>query len=115
MIGPQSELYSENKRKLEIENNFNRQYNRTISFKIPAGYAIKNPEALKMDVNCLRDKDKIFAFASDYAIQGDKLTIKVHETYDSINHPAAGYEDFRKVINAAADFNKITLILEPVR
>jgi hypothetical protein len=28
--------------------------------------------------------------------------------------PIAFYEDFRKVVNAAADFNKVTLVLEKI-
>jgi hypothetical protein len=34
------------------------------------------------------------------------------EQYRRIIYPLAEYEDFKKVINASADFNKIVLVLE---
>ncbi|HRG10898.1 MAG TPA: DUF3857 domain-containing protein, partial [Cyclobacteriaceae bacterium] len=47
LIGPQSELYSEEKRKLPIENTHNRAYERVIRFTIPNGYTINNLDALR--------------------------------------------------------------------
>ncbi|HRG10897.1 MAG TPA: hypothetical protein PLJ08_20150, partial [Cyclobacteriaceae bacterium] len=52
-----------------------------------------------------------FLFVSDYTQQGSMITVKISEYYKQLYAPLDRYEDFRKVINAAADFNKITLVL----
>ena len=60
-----------------------------------------------------RDKDQVpFLFKSDYVVKGDIIEVRVEEYYKQIYAPLDRYEDFRKVVNAAADFNKITLVLE---
>ena len=53
-----------------------------------------------------------FLFQSDYTIKDNILEISIKEYYKEIFAPLARYEDFRKVINASADFNKVTLVLE---
>lgn len=112
LIGPQIEMYRDEKRSVEVENDFNRMYDRTIRVKIPAGYQIKNPEALVFDI-VYQEKDQMpFVFKSSYTIQGEFLEVRIEESYKQIHAPIARYEDFRKVVNAAADFNKITLVLE---
>jgi hypothetical protein len=40
------------------------------------------------------------------------MVVTIREYYKEIVAPVARYEDFRKVINAAADFNKVILVLE---
>jgi len=112
LIGPQTEMYRDDHRETEIENDFNRGYNRIIKIHIPSGYQVKNAKDLKFDVR-YSDKDGIpFLFQSDYAMKGDVLEVTIKEYYKQIYAPLARYEDFRKVINAAADFNKVTLVLE---
>ena len=51
-------------------------------------------------------------FVSGYKLEGKVLTITVEEYYKKVQLPISAYADFQKVINAAADFNKVTLILE---
>jgi hypothetical protein len=51
-------------------------------------------------------------FTSDYKMEGDTLKIHVLELYGRTLYPLTDYENFKKVINAAADFNKLTLALE---
>lgn len=111
LIGPQSELYSEEKRKLPIENTHNRAYERVIRFTIPKGYAINNLDALKIRVEYKEGVQIPFLFVSDYTQQGSMVTVKISEYYKQLYASLDRYEDFRKVINAAADFNKITLVL----
>jgi hypothetical protein len=112
LIGPQVEMYRDDKRVNEVENEFNRGYDRIIRIQIPSGYTIKNPQDLKIDIT-YKDKDKTpFLFQSDYAIKDNILEISIKEYYKEIFAPLARYEDFRKVINASADFNKVTLVLE---
>jgi hypothetical protein len=112
LIGRQSELYSENERVTDVENTRNRSYDRTITIEIPNGYTLNNAELLRIHTE-YKDGDKIpFAFHSDYTIKGNVLTITIEEFYKEIYAPRSRYEDFRKVVNAAADFNKVTLVLE---
>jgi hypothetical protein len=59
-----------------------------------------------------KDGDKVpFSFVSDYTENGNEVKVKIDEYYKELYAPLHRYEDFRKVINAAADFNKVTLVL----
>ena len=113
LIGPQSELYNDDKRQIPVENTFNRGYERVIKVNLPAGYSVKNPDDLNFNVIYdNRGSDSPFSFVSTHTIQGNVLTIRVNEYYKEIYAPLDRYEDYRKVINAAADFNKVVLVLE---
>lgn len=115
LIGPQAELYQEGTRVLPIENSFNRTYYRRIEFTIPDGYKISNPEGINLDVAHKDEKGSVtMAFKSEYKITGQKLVILCSEFYNQLSYPVKDFEEFRKVINAAADFNKITLVLEKI-
>ncbi len=111
LIGPQSELYSEEKRQTSIENANNRGYERIIRIYIPKGYQVGNLEAIAKREEYKDGKNIPFSFVSSYTQQGDVLTVKIDEYYKELYAPLDRYEDFRKVINAAADFNKVTLVL----
>ena len=52
------------------------------------------------------------AFVSDFIIEKDKVIITDKEYYRNISLPKEDYENFRQVINAAADFNKVVLVFE---
>ena len=65
-----------------------------------------------MDFSSSKDGKKTMEFTSRYEIKNDFLTITCNEYYDEITVPLERYEEFRTVINAAADFNKITLVFE---
>ncbi|MEY5047756.1 MAG: hypothetical protein RLZZ175_1115 [Bacteroidota bacterium] len=111
LIGDQMEMYQPNKRQQEIEADFNRIYIREIDLEIPNGYRVKNLN----DINLKQQLGADFIFTSTYKIEGNKLKIKVEEYYKTINCSVANFEQYRKVINAAADFNKVTLVLESIR
>jgi hypothetical protein len=53
-----------------------------------------------------------FSFVSNYTLEGQTLTVTINEYYKQLYAPLERYEDYRKVVNAAADFNKVTLVLE---
>jgi hypothetical protein len=112
-IGPQVELYQERERRLPVENEYNRGYYREISFPVPDGYKITNLDALNMKVVCTYDGTAA-EFVSWYKQDGKMITVFIEENYREIRLPLEKFEDFRKVINAAADFNKITLFFERV-
>ena len=112
LIGPQMELYQEKKRELPLEGQFNRSYLRTITVHIPEGYKISNPDDINIKNIYSKEGKEIFSFHSFYTIDGNKLTVTADEHYRENKVAPEVYEEYRKVINSAADFNKITLILE---
>lgn len=112
LIGPQSELYQEKNRSLPVENDFNREYHRLITFIIPDGYVVKNMNDLNMSVVPFKNEGDGVGFTSSYKLEGNKLTVNSDEYYRQINFPLGDYEKYRSVINAAANFNKIVLVLE---
>lgn len=112
LIGPQSELYQDDERLIPVENTFNRGYERIIKVNLPAGYSVKNPGDLNFNVMYDDGSDSPFSFVSTHTLDGNVLTIVVNEYYKEIYAPLDRYEDYRKVINAAADFNKVVLVLE---
>lgn len=115
LLGPQEELYKANFREFDIESNFNREYVREIKFNIPQGYEVKNLDALNTDIYVL-DKatnQRTMAFTSNYKRVDNNVIVTIIEYYTQIHTPVKYYNDFRKVINAAADFNKIALLIEP--
>jgi hypothetical protein len=112
LIGHQTELYQDDKRTTPVENDFNRGYDRVIKVKLPEGYRVKNPDDCKIDIQYKEGDQAPFLFVSSYKQSGQELEIAIQEYYKTIHAPLARYEDFRKVINAAADFNKVVLVLE---
>ncbi|MDQ2658147.1 MAG: DUF3857 domain-containing protein [Bacteroidota bacterium] len=115
LIGPQVEMYREDARVTDVENEYNRGYDRVIKIKLPDGYTVRNPQELKFDVT-YKDKDATpFLFQSDYTLKDQLLTVTIYEYYKELYAPVERYEDYRKVVNAAADFNKVTLVLEKVK
>lgn len=114
LIGPQVEMYQDKNREFDVENYYNHSYLREIKFEIPNGYEIVNLSDLNMDFFGLNKQNKrIMEFKSSYKVDGNVLIITVTEFYNEIRLPKERYEEFRKVINAAADFNKKVLILSP--
>lgn len=109
VIGPQEEMYQDKKRKLPISMPFPHSLIRDIVINIPEGYKITNPESVKFDEQV---QDASMGFTSSYTMQGKKMIIHINEFYSKDFYPATEIEPFRKVINAAADFNKVTLVME---
>jgi hypothetical protein len=110
-IGTQSELYQESVRELPI-NHHTHLYDRVIEFVIPDGYRVANLDDINLKEECLLDDKTTALFHSYYKLEGNKLTIHADEFYKDITLPVELYDSFQKVINAAADFNKIVLVLE---
>lgn len=114
LIGQQIEMYQDRKRMLPYEDGFNRSYYRTINVKIPDGFIISNLNDLNIN-NSYLDKNgkELFVFKSYYELKGNNLKITANEHYNKHLIPVDLFEKYRKVINSAADFNKITLLLKP--
>ncbi|MGB1295178.1 MAG: DUF3857 domain-containing protein [Flavobacteriales bacterium] len=113
IIGPQSELYNDEKRQMDVELDHQREYIRRIVLKIPEGYTLRNLDQLNINVFPKNIDKTDLGFETTYEIVGDELIINNLEYYRVNTVPVKFYEDYRSVINAAADFNKVVLILEP--
>ncbi|PQJ68597.1 DUF3857 domain-containing protein [Polaribacter butkevichii] len=113
LIGQQLEMYQEKERVLPLEGQFHRSYYRTLTLHIPKGYKITNLEDIIIDNSYVKDGKELFSFKSAYQLKGNTLTVTADEHYRENNIQVAMYEEYRTVINSAADFNKIVLLLEP--
>ncbi len=113
IIGRQIEMYQDKKRILPLVDDFKRSYLRTIKIDLPKGYNVSNLEDINIDNTYSQDGKELLSFKSFYTMQGNTLTITADEHYRiNIIDPTI-FDDYRKIINSAADFNKITLVLEP--
>jgi hypothetical protein len=110
-IGKQDELYQEKPRQTPVESTYPRTYKRRIRVSIPPNYQFNNLEGLKLNFD-LRENGKSQAgFHSDFKVTDTELDIYIYEYYYKINFPVSAYNDYKNVINAAADFNKAKIIL----
>lgn len=114
LIGPQSEMYMEHPRTLPVDAGFRHMYERSIVFDVPEGYAIRNLESLLLDVRPEADGRDSIGFRSSYTVDGNTVTVDIEEYYNEVFFDVEEFENYRAVINAAADFNKIVLVLEKV-
>jgi hypothetical protein len=60
----------------------------------------------------MKGKEKLCEFVSSYVIKGNVLDIKIDENYCKTQLPKSVYPAFQKVINAAADWNKVVLVIQ---
>jgi hypothetical protein len=112
LLGPQSELYQEKERQSQIDMFYAHHYLRTLKVQIPQGYKLSGLDALKMNVKFDGNGGEACGFVSDYVVKDNLLTININEYYNVIQLPKEQFENFRKVINAAADFNKVNIVFE---
>lgn len=113
LIGVQSQLYFDDneERMFDISSPFARKYSYEIIVNLPIGFNVDNIDDIKFNV--VEDIDDVdFYFKSDYKLDNGVLTVTIDELYDQSAYPASYFESFRKVINAAADFNKVSLIIK---
>jgi hypothetical protein len=111
LIGKQMQLYAENKRMMPIDINYPHAYYRKIVLNLPEDYEVKGLEALNFNTLLEQDKEKA-GFVSSYTIQDNTIEVVIREYYDNTMYSISNYNDFQKVINAAADFNKISVVLQ---
>lgn len=111
IIGKQSELYHVNKRKLPVEIDYPHAYTRKIKIILPKGITIKNLEKISMNkVAQINNKTEAY-FICDYKKTDSEITIENTQNYNVIDYPLEKFTEYKQVINAAADFNKIVIIL----
>jgi hypothetical protein len=113
LIGPQAEMYKKEKRYMPLDIAYPHGYKRTIEFNIPEGYKVSNLDQLKINETYTRNgSDTTMAFVSDYTTEGNKITISVLEYYKEYQYALSEFEEYRRVANASANFNKVVLVFE---
>lgn len=112
IIGPQAEMYQEKPRQFDIDVNYPHALIRNIEFVIPQGYKIKNLEDINISKVVSENGKETMGFESSYKLEGNVLKISIRELYCQLQYPLSQYEEFQKIINVAADFNKVILVLE---
>ena len=111
-IGRQMEFYQEEKRILPVEIDYPHYYTRKIVVKLPKGYRVKSTNDFKMDYSTVMNDVKVANFVSEAKWANNELVVTNEEFYTVIDYPLEHYESYKKVINAAADFNKIVIVIE---
>lgn len=112
IIGQQVEMYQDKPRQFPMEVTYPHVLERKIEFAIPEGYTVKNLDKLNINTVHTENGETTVGFNSTYKQEGNVLKIHILEEYRKISYPVNQYEQFRSVINAAADFNKVVLVLE---
>lgn len=109
LIGEQMELYKEKERNYDLEFQYAHGYLRTIIISYPEGYIPSNLDQLNYKEIYSEKSDTLFAFISTYKTEGNTITITIKEWYKGVSYPKSTYEDYRRVVNAAANFNKFNI------
>ncbi len=115
LIGKQSELYQESERQTDIAFRSIANYNHEITITIPEGYECLEMDKARMSKSVMMDNDAVMKFESDYELKGNVMIIKINEVYKILSLPKEKYSEFRSVVNASADFNKVVIILHKRR
>lgn len=113
LLGKQNNLYQETERKWDVDINYAKTYKHKIIFNIPKGYEVESFKDLEIDKKMGGDETKNCSFKSTVKTDGNQLIVEVFEIYKSINYPKESYQEYRNVINAAADFAKASVVLRP--
>jgi hypothetical protein len=117
IIGRHSELYANDERVLPVDLDYPYMQNRTITINLPPGYKVLNPEILRKHADYVnREIEPVISFNSDYTLvadkkKGDKLVVRISESYTQLHFSPQYYERYREIINTAADFSKATLVI----
>ena len=110
LIGPQMEMYVEKPRKLPVDEDFNRYYDRQISITLPAGWSCVDLEPMTIHKTLEMDGKVMAEFRSSATQKDGVITVEAIEYYRTEHVPLEHFEAWRSVINAAADFNKRALL-----
>ncbi len=114
VIGTQSELYQETERINPIHMQYPNRYNYEIIVDVPAAYEVEGLESLVIKKELLNEEGvQKCKFESNYRLEGNKLIITIEEFYKEFEYDISEYEGFREVINAASDFNKAAILMNP--
>lgn len=113
MIGRQIELYEKKTRLYPVEMYYPHVQKSMVSIKIPEGYTAKGFEQKNKKID-YKDTSGKMLFGIDVQViqEGESIVMKINEYYAKSSYSIAEYDQFREVINTAADINAYTLLLE---
>jgi hypothetical protein len=57
--------------------------------------------------------DKSSGFESSYTFENGELVVTIREFYTRVSYTVEEYKQYERVMNAAADFNKLVIVVEP--
>lgn len=114
VIGKQTDLYQEKERFTNIDLLYTKTYKHSIVFSIPKGYSVYDYKEFEIQKRFDQVPGQTCWFVSTVKQEGDKIIIQVEEAYNSITYQKKYYEEYRKVVNSAADFYKAALVLKPI-
>ncbi|MFW6225072.1 MAG: DUF3857 domain-containing protein [Bacteroidota bacterium] len=114
VIGQQIKMHNkkEEQRELPIEINYPHHLNRDIRFIIPEGFTIKGLDKLRYNLSYGPEKVPDIGFVSSYKQEKDTIHIQINEFYNKQQYAKERYPEFKKITNAAADFNQLQLLLK---
>jgi hypothetical protein len=115
LIGTQTEMYREHIDSVSrpIDIGYARSFKRRLTVKIPPGQTLIGVEKLNMDVTRNDGKGNLMTFKSEAVIMGDSLTVDIIENYPRQTFSGNQFKDYRDVINAAADFSRLAVVIGP--
>ncbi len=112
VIGRQAELPQRGHERLyDIDMATPHALMRKIAVKIPEGFKAVNMEDLEIDKSLVVDGQKLCYFKSSAKLEGNNIIIDIEESYEKDHMDKKYYEEFRDVINAAAEFNKLDILI----
>ncbi len=110
LIGEQMEL-KDTSRFQDLELNYQIVYDRNFILHYDESYTISDPEKLYVDLDLNTKTKNQMNFSSTIHSSPNKLEIKILEHYQFLQLDKSNYPTFRKVINAASEFNKQELLI----
>ncbi|MEM0998950.1 MAG: hypothetical protein AAGN35_17965 [Bacteroidota bacterium] len=113
ILGEQWELYREELRQQPVDMPYPESYRHRIRFAIPPGYRMEGEESARIEHKMELDGGQVAGFHSEVTVNGRQVEIVIREFYALGSYPMDRYEDFRRVINSAADFNKAVIVFTP--
>ena len=110
MIGIQENLYQENERIHPINNGHGNVFSRSLLVDVPKHYEVVNLDEFNYEFKEQLDSTNAMSFTVKSVLLDSVISVQIEESYPNLNISVEKYESFRKIINAAADFNKKVLI-----
>ena len=86
-------------------------YYRTYDFLVPDGYEIQNPDDFRLHYVCGDPNNPTAYWDSAMEYNDGKYKATNIEYYSTLTYPLSDFEAYRKVVNAAADYNKIVIAI----
>lgn len=113
LIGPQVQMYDKETRFNPIDVAFPHIAIHEVRIRVPEGHTAKGYEGLNRDLAFKSESgEDLCGIKVEVFLEGNEVVMKIREFYAKTEYSISDYPVFRQVINAAADINKFTLLLQ---